>query len=457
MPARMALSSDLQRFDPLACLSLSLAWDQVMTELRQECLWEHVTPPGGAAQVLAGEQRADVCIIGAGITGLCAALHLLENGKRVIVLDAHEVGHGGSGRNVGLVNAGTWIAPDEVEASLGSQQGRRLNEVLGAAPGEVFALVERYGIDCQARHQGNLHMAHNANGVADLQARHDQWARRGAHVELLSGDRCREYCGTDQVKSALLDHRAGTLNPMAYCRGLAAAVERLGGTIHVRSAVQQLHRDGFGWRAVTAQGQVLADKVIVSTGAYTEGEWNSLKGSFFRGYYYQVASHPLDSAAAASVLPYGQGSWDTRTVLSSIRRDAQGRLLLGSLGRVDHKPTWFVRGWADRIQRHYFPQLGKVEWQMHWTGCIDFTPDHLMRLFEPAAGLVSVSGYNGRGNTTGTVVGKALAQFLLDDDPGALPMPFCTKKPVSRRTLRTAVYETGFALYHAGQCLRVVL
>ena len=84
------------------------------------------------------------------------------------------------------------------------------------------------------------------------------------------------------------------------------------------------------------------------------------------------------------MLPHGQGSWDTRTVLSSIRRDDQGRLLLGSLGRVDNKPSWFVRSWADRIQSHYYPELGKVEWEMHWTGCIDFTPDHLMRLFEPA-------------------------------------------------------------------------
>jgi hypothetical protein len=158
---------------------------------------------------------------------------------------------------------------------------------------------------------------------------------------------------------------------------------------------------------------VRADKVVISTGAYTEGDWSNLQKQFFRGYYYQVASKPLHGAAADKVLPHGQGSWDTRTVLSSIRRDDQGRLLLGSLGRVDNKPAWFVRSWADRIQSHYYPELGKVEWEMHWTGCIDFTPDHLMRLFEPAPGLVAVTGYNGRGNTTGTVIGRAFAEFLL--------------------------------------------
>ena len=428
-----------------------------MPELRQQCLWEYVTPPAAPAAALAAEVKADVCVIGGGITGLSAALHLLEQGKSVVLLEASVIGHGGSGRNVGLVNAGTWIRPDDVETTLGQQQGSRLNKLLGEAPAQVFALIERLGIDCQARNEGTLHMAHNATGVADLQARHEQWTRRGADVELLTGARCEDYCGTDKISAALLDRRAGTINPMAYTRGLAEAVTRLGGKIYPQSPVQGLVRNGSGWQVKTATGAVNAEKVVISTGAYTEGDWTDLQRHFFRGYYYQVASVPLHGAAADNVLNHGQGSWDTRTVLSSIRRDDQGRLLLGSLGRVDNKPAWFVRSWADRIQSHYFPQLGKVEWEMHWTGCIDFTPDHLMRLFEPAPGIVAVTGYNGRGNTTGTVIGKAFAQFLLQDDPDTLPIAFSPMKPVAVPALRTGFYETGFSLYHAGQCLRVVL
>lgn len=428
-----------------------------MARLRQECLWEHVSPPPANAPALASSVKADVCVIGGGITGLCAAIHLLEQGKSVALLEAHQLGHGGSGRNVGLVNAGTWIRPDDVESTLGTAVGSRLNKVLGGAPAEVFAMIERHGISCQARNDGTLHMAHNATGGADLKARHEQWTRRGADVELLTGARCEEYCGTEQISSALLDRRAGTINPMAYTLGLGAAVERLGGRIYQHSAVQRLERDGSGWQVHAGKGMVQAEKVVISTGAYTEGDWTDLQRHFFRGYYLQVASVPLHGAAADGVLRHGQGSWDTRTVLSSIRRDDQGRLLLGSMGRFDNKPAWFVRSWADRIQSHYFPQLGRVQWEMHWTGCIDFTPDHLMRLFEPAPGLVSVTGYNGRGNTTGTVVGRALAEYLLKDDPQSLPLPFSPMKAVSAGGLRTGLYETGFALYHAGQCLRVIL
>lgn len=428
-----------------------------MSELRQQCLWEHITARPAHTAALASAVKADVCVIGGGITGLCAAIHLLEQGQRVVLLDASEIGTGGSGRNVGLVNAGTWIAPDEVEQTLGHVVGSRLNTVLGEAPAEVFAMIKRHNIDCQAHNQGNLHMAHNASGAADLQSRCDQWQRRGADVELLTGAECVDYCGTERVEAALLDRRAGTINPMAYTRGLGATVQRLGGQIFQHSPVQTLEKQGDGWLVKTAKGEVSAAKVVISTGAYTEGDWNNLKQQFFRGYYYQIASKPLHGAAADAVLKHGQGSWDTRLVLSSIRRDDEGRLLLGSMGRVDNKPSWFVRSWADRIQGHYFPKLGKIEWEMHWTGCIDFTPDHLMRLFEPAPGVVSVTGYNGRGNTTGTVVGRALAEFLLKGDAEQLPLPFCQSQPVSAPALRTGLYETGFSLYHAGQCLRVVL
>ncbi|HLD67336.1 MAG TPA: FAD-binding oxidoreductase [Pseudomonas sp.] len=425
--------------------------------LRQECLWERLTPAPVATPALAGEVRADVCVIGAGITGLSTALHLLEQGKTVCVLEAHETGHGGSGRNVGLVNAGLWIPPDQVEAGLGKAVGGKLVAALGAAPALVFALIERHAIDCQARREGTLHMAHNGRGQADLQSRCAQWQRRGAPVELLTGAACVEATGTARIAAALLDRRAGTLDPMAYTRGLARVVVRLGGQLFPHSAVTRLERQGEQWCVHSAAGVVMAPQVVIASNAYTEGQWTALRDSFFPGFYYQVASAPLTGAAAQRILPGGQGAWDTRQVLSSIRRDAEGRLLLGSLGSGTRKPAWFLRTWAERIQRHYFPDLEAVQWQSTWTGCIAFTPDHLLRLFEPAPGLLAVTGYNGRGVTTGTLVGKAFADYLVSGEPQALPLPMQAMGKVKAARLRSCLYEAGFSLYHAGQCLRVVI
>lgn len=425
--------------------------------LREECLWEKLTPQRPKAEALKGELTVDVCVIGAGITGLSAAIHLLEQGKRVAVLEAHRTGHGGSGRNVGLVNAGLWIPPDEIEAGFGKKVGSQLNQMLGAAPSLVFSLVDKYNIDCQLRREGTLHMAHNARGEADLRSREEQWKRRGAPVELLTGKACQDATGTQKISAALLDRRAGTFNPMAFTSGLAKAVGSLGGQLFDHSPVTRLERQGERWCVITEHGAVLAEKVVIASNAYTEGEWTELRRNFFPGYYYQVASAPLTEEAAQRILPGGQGSWDTRQVLSSIRRDADGRLLLGSLGNGNQKPAWFLKAWADRVQQHYFPYLKPVDWEFTWTGCIAFTPDHLLRLFEPAPGLVAVTGYNGRGNTTGSVVGKAFANYLCHGDTKALPIPFAPMLPLSGVGLRSCLYEAGFSLYHAGQCLRIVI
>lgn len=425
--------------------------------LREECLWEKLTPQRPEAEALKGELTVDVCVIGAGITGLSAAIHLLEQGKRVAVLEAHRTGHGGSGRNVGLVNAGLWIPPDEIEAGFGKKVGSQLNQMLGAAPSLVFSLVDKYNIDCQLRREGTLHMAHNARGEADLRSREEQWTRRGAPVELLTGKACHDATGTQKISAALLDRRAGTFNPMAFTSGLAKAVGSLGGQLFDHSPVTRLERQGERWCVITEHGAVLAEKVVIASNAYTEGEWTELRRNFFPGYYYQVASAPLTEEAAQRILPGGQGSWDTRQVLSSIRRDADGRLLLGSLGNGNQKPAWFLKAWADRVQQHYFPYLKQVDWEFTWTGCIAFTPDHLLRLFEPAPGLVAVTGYNGRGNTTGSVVGKAFADYLCHGDTKALPIPFAPMLPLSGVGLRSCLYEAGFSLYHAGQCLRIVI
>ena len=206
-------------------------------------------------------------------------------------------------------------------------------------------------------------------------------------------------------------------------------------------------------------GSVLADKVIIASNAYTEGNWTDVTRAIYPGYYYQVASKPLSGAAADSILPHKQGSWDTRTVLSSIRRDQAGRLILGSLGRSDNKPAWFIKKWADRVQQFYYPQLGdKVEWEYVWCGRIGFTDDHIPRVFEPERGVVAATGYNGRGVTTGTLMGRAMVDYLVQDDPAILPLPFkgVSECECKNSNLKSLFYETSFSAYHLGQCLNLV-
>ncbi|MCH8553107.1 MAG: FAD-binding oxidoreductase [Natronospirillum sp.] len=425
--------------------------------MQAHCIWEtDCREPEPSGPQLKASMTTDVCVIGGGITGLSTALHLAEQGASVVVLEAQQIGAGGSGRNVGLVNAGLWIPPDDITDTLGQADGERVNAVLGKAPQRVFELIERHRIQCDATRTGTLHLAHSAKAVGELERRQQQFCQRGAPVTLLRGAECERLLGTNKVPAALLDARAGTINPLGYTRGLARVAEQAGAMLYSHSGAQGLERTPQGWSIPTAEGRVQAQQVVLATNAYTEAAWNVVQKHCFPGYFYQVASEPLEGAAADAILPERQGCWDTRTVLSSIRRDAHGRLILGSLGRGDTKPEAFVRAWANRIQRHYFPQLGRVRWQTTWTGRIAFTPEHTLRVFSPAEGLLAVTGYNGRGNTTGTMVGQGLANWILHGKDDDLPLPIRDSDPVTGIPLRSLAYESGFTLYHAGQCLRVV-
>lgn len=426
--------------------------------MKDQCLWHDTSlEPTPELPVLEGAQSAEVVVVGGGITGLSTALHLAEAGSAVTLIEAGEVPSGGSGRSVGLVNAGLWIPPDDITEALGEEDGERANAILGAAPAEVFALIERHGIDCLATRSGTLHLAHNAKGERELARRAEQFQQRGAPVELLEDDACWQKVGTRRIRRALLDRRAGTLNPTAYTRGLARAAMTAGALLYAHSPALGVAREGDSWRITTPRGSVVAPRLVLATNAYTEEDWNQVRQHFFPGHFFQVASAPLSDEVAGDILPERQGAWDTRMVLSSMRRDAEGRLVLGSLGRGDGRPQAYVRCWADRIQRHYFPQLGRVDWECTWTGRIAFTPDHTLRLFEPAPGILAATGYNGRGITTGTVVGKGFARYLTHADDALLPLPIRSPKPIQVKPLWSSSYEGGFTLYHTGQCLRVLI
>jgi glycine/D-amino acid oxidase-like deaminating enzyme len=132
-------------------------------------LWEKTASPAPATWALSGSVQTDVAIIGAGFTGLSAALHLARAGAKVTVIEGANIGFGGSGRNVGLVNAGLWLPPDDVERALGKEHGRAIIDMLGAAPDLVYGLIGQYEIECEATRTGTLHCAVGESGWRDIE------------------------------------------------------------------------------------------------------------------------------------------------------------------------------------------------------------------------------------------------------------------------------------------------
>ena len=415
-------------------------------------LWEASAPPAPETAPLRGHTAVDVAVIGAGYTGLSAALHLAEGGRSVAVLEAAEIGFGASGRNVGLVNAGLWVMPDDLPRLLGLVHGPRLLGALGEAPSRVFELVARHGIECEAVRHGTLHCAVGAPGLAGLRRREAQWQRLGAPVRLLDAAETAARTGTAAYAGALLDLRAGTIQPLAYARGLARAAITAGAAVHSNSPVGAIEDLGRRWRLTTRDGaSVDAGWVVVATNAYAlpGGPWPGLSSEMVRMPYFNLATPPLPEPLRRTILPGGEGAWDTRTILSSCRLDRAGRLVFGSIGALRGPGRAIHRAWGRRALARLFPALRGVEFEHEWHGWIGTTADALPRLHQLSRNVVSVGGYNGRGIGPGTVFGRELARLVLGEaSVDALPLPVVDVAAVAGRAVREAFYEAGAQLAH---------
>jgi glycine/D-amino acid oxidase-like deaminating enzyme len=416
---------------------------------RSHGLWELTAPPAPRTGPLAGEVDVDVAIIGGGYTGLSSALHLAQGGARVAVLEAAEIGFGGSGRNVGLVNAGMWVMPDVLTSTLGQIFGERLIDLLGHGPQKVFDLIAKHGIDCEPVRAGTLHCAVGRKGLEEIEARAEQWRRRGAPVEVLDAEETRRKIGGGDYTGALLDKRAGTIQPLAYARGLAGVGLAAGVKIFTQTPVLAASDSGARWKLDTKAGSVRADWVIVATDAYARGPWSQVRQEQVHLPYFNFATQPLSDNLKASILPERQGAWDTKQVLSSFRFDRAGRLVFGSVGALEGNGAAIHRAWAIRSLRKLFPQLADIQFEAGWFGMIGMTSDNLPRFHKLDRNVIAFSGFNGRGIAPGTVFGSVLASYVLghaaDKD---LPLPVADCEEPRFRAAQEVLYRAGSQLVH---------
>ena len=408
-------------------------------------IWNTTAVETEPSQNSAVEGQVDVAIVGGGFTGLSTALHCVEKGLSCHVLEASQIGFGGSGRNVGLVNAAAWLPPQDVRKILGEDDGDRFISHFSRAPDYVFSLIEKYQIQCNATQTGTFHAADGPVGLADLVSRKAEWDRLGEPVDLLSRDEAESYIGSSAFYGALLDRRAGTINPMGYCRGLARVAIAAGALISIGARAKKLQQETGMWRVITNKGTLMARHVVLGTNAYTDDLWPGLKYSFTKINYFQLATRPLGDRIK-HILPQQQGLWDTGKIMFSLRRDDSERLIIGSMGNVMGNQSGGVsHRWAQKKLAHLFPKLGRVDFDEAWQGQIAMTPDHLPHIHKLADNLYSPIGYNGRGITTGTIFGQALADLLTGDSEKKLPVPLLTMRRVGSAPVMSCFYKIAFA------------
>ena len=411
-------------------------------------LWFATAPAAAATPPLAQDVSADVCVIGAGFAGLSTALHLAEAGVSVVVLETHEPGWGGSGRNGGQVIPGIKYDPSEILAKFGPVAGEALIGFVGSTADLVFDLIAKHGMDVPHKRAGWIQGAHTPAMVETVKRRAAEWQARGVDAQFLDKDAAARLLGTDRYLAGWVDRRAGGVQPLAYARGLAKAALAAGAAIHGQSNVVSLTRSGATWTVRTAQGaSVTAPRVVVATNGYTGDLIPKLRQSVIRPNSFIVATQPLSDNVAGTILPEGQVVSDTRQLLLYFRKDHQNRLLMG--GRGPFREPKDAADWAhlERVVGKMYPQVKGVPFDFRWCGRVALTRDFLPHLHEPEPCLLVDIGCMGRCVWLQSAMGKAMAAYITTGDRGRLPFPVVPITPLPLHALNELYVSAIIAWY----------
>ena len=409
--------------------------------------WRNAAVEQVAFPPLTDNITVDLVVIGGGFTGLNAARVAAREGLRVCLIEANSIGHGGSGRNVGLVNAGLWLPPDQIKKTLGDARGERLINDLATGPDRVFDLIKTYEIQCDARRNGTLHLAHSNQAISDLRAREEQWKNRGAPVTFLDAQTTARHVGSDMYHGALFDARAGVIQPLDYARGLARAAADMGVQIYEKTAAIHIEQSDI-WHVTTSDGHVRASKLLIATNAYNNLTSATQVCETSIVSYFQCVSQKIAQRDFDAILSDHHGCWDTALIMSSFRKTRDNRLVFGAMGETEDIIGRYIHdGWAQRTIQRIFPEV-TIELSQSWSGRIAMTKNKTPDIMRFGKYGYAIFGYSGRGIAPGTVLGEQFGKYTATEDESDLCLKITDKYRETFTNLKSRYYETCARVFH---------
>jgi glycine/D-amino acid oxidase-like deaminating enzyme len=359
---------------------------------------------------LTGEQRADVCVVGAGFTGISTALHLVERGYNVHVIEASKVGWGASGRNGGQMIGG--ISGEKTLASYhGVDAERLLWEMRWAGHDIIRDRVERYSIDCDLK-SGYLDVAIKNRHLDALRTEFDRLQRHNFPFKfrLLSASETRDTIGTQAYIGALLNMGNGHLHPLNLCVGEAHAAVAKGATIYESSPVLRIETGGKA-KVITPHGNVSADWVVVAGNAY-HSLLPETRGILFPVNSFIIATEPLSRELVDSINPHDLAVCDPNFVIEYFRLSADKRLLFG--GRINYfgSDPLVIRNKLRPRMLKIYPQLKDAKIDYAWGGRIGVPINRVPQFGKIAPNVLFAQGYSGHGVNVTHLAGQVLADAI---------------------------------------------
>jgi gamma-glutamylputrescine oxidase len=373
--------------------------------------------------------RADVCVVGAGYTGLGAALELATRGVSVAVLEAAQVGSGGSGRNGGQVHVGQRNDQAWLEKTVGRDDALALWRMSQAARDHLLGLIATHQIACDFT-PGMIHARHRRGGEGEDAAHVAFMADRYGYdqLDLIGEDALADELGTSVYHGGTVDRGGGHLHPLNLALGLARAAMAAGAAVHERSRATAWRREGGAIVVDTETGRVTCDQLILTGDGYLD----DLVGGPARARVMPInnfilATEPLGERAE-TIIRSNAAVADTRFVINYFRKSPDGRLIFG--GGENYSPG-FPRDLPGFVRRHMlkvYPRLADVKVSHAWGGTLGITVHRAPFVRELAPGVRIAAGYSGQGVMLAPYFGKLLAEAALGDGAGVellsrLPTP----------------------------------
>jgi gamma-glutamylputrescine oxidase len=385
------------------------------TQLNQRSYYEASVERGPARAALQEHLHADAVVVGAGFSGLSAALEMAQRGLSVVVLEAERIGSGASGRNGGQAIVGYASGQEPFEEQLGREGADRAWAMSLEAIDLIDRRIAEHGIDCDRRF-GYVYVADSARKARDLRAEMDGLAARGIAVDWAEGNGVRRHIHSGRYVAAARETRSGHLHPLKYALGLARAAEAAGVRIFERSAVTALQR-GDTLVARTAQGQVSARFGVLAGNCMLPEHGPAVAPEIAPRIMpvgtYIVGTVPVEAALAERLIPGGAAVCDNNFVLDYFRFSAERRMLFG--GRVSYTtrtPTNLQAAMRERMVA-VCPALRDVPVEHVWGGFVDISMNRAPDFGRLAPNLYYLQGFSGHGVALTGLAGQLVAEAVL--------------------------------------------